>query len=139
MKTNVLKTGFIFLVLLTMAYVAAYIGAKKVNHALAVASTKEMKEKLLELVPVGTPIGIAQSTMEKQGFQCSMVKNATFLEKDILQYPFRPGKLHPQSDYLFCQGTHPYTFWVGGAWYIDIAEHEGKVSNLFVANYQHGP
>lgn len=133
------KIVAVFVVLMIGIYGIGYVRARKVNKALDVASTKAMKARLLTLIPIGTPIDVASGTMEKQGFRCSMVKNATFLEKDLLLHPLTDGMLHPPSDYLYCEGTHPYTFWIGGAWYIDIAKREEKVSDVFVANYRPGP
>jgi hypothetical protein len=84
---------------------------------------REMNQRIIALVPVGTPIAEARKKMEENGFRCSSEQNG---EPE-------PGKLH-------CSIDKSMNWAVTTTWVADLSfDERGLVTDVAIRSWATGP
>jgi hypothetical protein len=89
----------------------------------------EMKATLRQHVPSGASLAEAKAFMEREGFECRMVKNEGFSEEGIDHEPL---------DYLYCCRTDGHGY-VVRKWQVAIVVRDDAVTDILVSSGLVGP
>lgn len=93
-------------------------------------SSKEMKQELLRLIPLGTHIDDARKIMEANGFKCTVQENESFAEVEYDRYltPIQRG-----VDFLYCDREIPIGYDCVRRYQIALVNRDGSVGEVFVS------
>lgn len=93
-------------------------------------SSKEMKQEILRLVPLGTQIDDARKVMEANGFKCTLRENGSFGDVEYGRYltPIQIG-----IDYLYCDHEIPIGFDCVRRYQIALVNRDGSVAEVLVS------
>jgi hypothetical protein len=91
---------------------------------------QKMKEKVLEMIPIGSNLRDAQRSMEDSGFRCSKYKAASFVEylNDNTQ------KVHEREDFLWCAKSEPIAPLTTLDWQVILVVHGEAVYEVYVSS-----
>ena len=97
-----------------------------------IRDNQEMQEKLVALIPPGTPIEQAKRLMENEGFVCTCEKNETFISHD--------GSRFANRTFLLCDryDRQPRSL-VSRRWQIALMEQDERVAGVAVSSGLSGP
>ena len=90
---------------------------------------KEVKQSVLELIPVGSRIEKAKEVMEQNGFKCVLREKATFVEYDKK----RKQILHEGEDFLWCDKSERVAEFVLRRWQVIITHKDEIVSGVYTS------
>lgn len=96
---------------------------------------KEMKNEVLQRIPLGTRVNEARRTMEGNGFVCKDMENAAYVEYDENDEQI----VHSGVDYLWCHKKSLAAPLVQREWHVILPHEEGKVSSIAVTVGLTGP
>ncbi len=85
---------------------------------------------VLKIIPIGSKIDFAKTTMEAKGFQCSMAYNKPYAGDDPA------GGRHqidyPAADFLWCDSERPFRILISKRWQVIFVMKNDTVASLAV-------
>ncbi len=103
------------------AFITALITAED-NRIELSDNYENVKLSILKVIPEGSDLNTAKSIMEKNGFQCRIMKDASFSED---------GKLYEHIDFLYCDLEKG--FFISRRWQVAIIFKNGLVVEIHVS------
>ena len=82
------------------------------------------KVAVLKVLPIGSSIDVAKSTMEAKGFQCKMEHHKPYVDN---------GVARPPADFLYCDsGEKTVGVLVSKRWQVVFVDANGLVASIAV-------
>ena len=91
-------------------------------------NTDSVKKSILEIIPAGTEINTAKSIMEKNGFTCSFMTDASFADS---------VKIYDHIDFLYCDFRKGFI--ITRRWQVAIVFRKSLVTDVYATTGLTGP
>ena len=121
--------------LLLLAGLATYklVGEQVTNDPNEI---RQMRELLLDAIPIGTPVDRAQAPMAERGFTCkTVIERGEW--RDWTGNPPRFGVVRSGISFVSCGRLESAPFF-DKSWRVALVYEDGKVSDILVTRYDVG-
>jgi hypothetical protein len=85
---------------------------------------------VLKVIPIGSKIDFAKTTMEAKGFQCSMAYNKSYSGDDPAGR--RHQIVYPAADFLWCDSERPFRLLISKRWQVIFVMKDDAVASVAV-------
>ena len=110
------------LVLTCLALLIFVFARSLFRDAVYASDAATTKAAILKIVPIGSQIDFAKSTMQSKGFQCQMSYNQRFADDGVAQ---------PAADFLYCDsGEQTVGLLVTKRWQVAFVDKDGVVQSI---------
>jgi hypothetical protein len=92
---------------------------------------------VLKVIPIGSKIDFAKTTMEARGFQCSMAYNKRYAGDDPAGGQHQI--VYPAADFLWCDSERPFRILISKRWQVSFVVKNETVSSVAVGVGLTGP
>ena len=125
-KVLALALTMILVGLLCLAFVPGLL-----RDAVYASDAPATKIAVTKIVPIGSSIDMARTTMEAKGFQCMMRHNSKFADDGVTQ---------PAADFLYCDsGEQTVGPLITKRWQVGFVDKGGVVQSIVVGVGLTGP
>lgn len=130
--------------LLVGAYACLLVGGCASDWAdtWKVDDARMMKTQLAQLIPPGTPVEVARTVMEKEGFDCTVRRNATFIEElslDEEEFEAFWTGTGKRFDFLDCHRSQNVELIARRDWSVAVVLQGNAVTDVLVSKKEFWP
>jgi len=112
--------------MLVLIFCLLCAGCQRADAPRLTSDPQQVRNEILQYIPIGSDIGRAQELMEGYGFRCEMIRNGEWLKLSDI-------------DYLYCDINKSESFLVSRRWQVAIIEDRGRVKDIQVTTGLTGP